>query len=107
MISELDDEVDEEMVPNWHATNFLCLLRGNSDREYHLASYSSQRVDGQSSDFEVEDGGMNQRDIHNKALVLEFLRTSMVSGIVNVKEGDHVLERAKSYWLEEEHVLQV
>ncbi|OAE22403.1 hypothetical protein AXG93_3675s1000 [Marchantia polymorpha subsp. ruderalis] len=50
-------EVDEEMVPGWHASAFMCWLRGNSSREDHLTSYSSQRVDGRSPDPEVEDGG--------------------------------------------------
>ncbi|OAE29960.1 hypothetical protein AXG93_669s1080 [Marchantia polymorpha subsp. ruderalis] len=34
--------------------------------------------DGQSSDLEIEDGATNQHDIHDDALALEFLRTSMV-----------------------------
>jgi len=39
-------EVDEEMVPGWHALAFLCLLGVDSSMEGHMTSYSSQRVDG-------------------------------------------------------------
>lgn len=100
-------EIDEEMVYSWHASNFLCLLRGDSSIEYHLTSYSNQRVDGESLDLELEDGVMNQRDIHNDALVLKFLRTSMVVGIMSAKEQDHVLQHAKKYQLKVTYVLQV
>ncbi|OAE18498.1 hypothetical protein AXG93_163s1310 [Marchantia polymorpha subsp. ruderalis] len=100
-------EVDEEMVPGWHASAFMCWLRGASSSEDHLTSYSSQRVDSQSSDPEVEDGGVDQRDVHDDALVLEFLRTSMVPGTVGAKERDRVLQRAKRYRLEGAHVLRV
>jgi hypothetical protein len=41
-------EVDEEMMPGWHASAFLCLLGVDSSMEGHVTSYSSQRVDGQS-----------------------------------------------------------
>ncbi|OAE20886.1 hypothetical protein AXG93_3256s1330 [Marchantia polymorpha subsp. ruderalis] len=37
-------EVDEEMVPSWHASAFMCWLRGDFTREYHLTSYSTKRV---------------------------------------------------------------
>jgi hypothetical protein len=43
-------KVDEEMVPGWHASTFLCLLGVDSNMEGHVTSYNSQRVDGQSSD---------------------------------------------------------
>lgn len=59
--------VDEEMIYDWHAFDFLHLLHGNSSREYHFTSYSCQRVDVQSLDLEVEDGGMYQHDIHDDA----------------------------------------
>ncbi len=39
-------EVDEEMVPGWHALIFLCLLGVDSNMEGHMTSYSNQRVDG-------------------------------------------------------------
>jgi hypothetical protein len=39
-------EVDEEMVPGWHASAFLCLLGVDSSMEGHVTSYSSQRVNG-------------------------------------------------------------
>ncbi|OAE30677.1 hypothetical protein AXG93_1422s1010 [Marchantia polymorpha subsp. ruderalis] len=95
------------MVPGWHASAFMCWLRGASSSEDHLTSYSSQRVDSQSSDPEVEDGGVDQRDVHDDALVLEFLRTSMVPGTVGAKEQVRVLQLAKRYLLEGSHVLRV
>jgi hypothetical protein len=49
----MDGEVDEEMVPSWHASAFLCLLGVDSSMEGCVTSYSSQKVDGQSSDPEV------------------------------------------------------
>ncbi|OAE32097.1 hypothetical protein AXG93_2573s1060 [Marchantia polymorpha subsp. ruderalis] len=100
-------EVDEEMVPSSHASAFMCWLRGEFSREDHLTSYSSQRVDGQSSDLEVEDGDVDQRDVHDDALVLEFIRTSMVPCTVGAKEQNCVLQRAKRYQLEGSHVLRV
>jgi hypothetical protein len=39
-------EVDEEMVPGWHASAFLCLLGVDSSMEGHMTSYSGQRIDG-------------------------------------------------------------
>ncbi|OAE27268.1 hypothetical protein AXG93_59s1130 [Marchantia polymorpha subsp. ruderalis] len=57
----------------------------------HLTSCSSQGVDGQFSDLEVEDGATNQRDIHDDDLVLEFLQTCMVPGTMGAKKQDRVL----------------
>jgi len=85
-------KVDEEMVPGWHASAFLCLLGVDFNMEGHLTFYSSQRVDGQSLDLEVRDGNIGHHDVHDDTLVLEFLRTSMVLGMVNVKERDRVLQ---------------
>ncbi len=92
-------EVDKEMVPSWHASAFLCLLGVDSNMEGHATSYSSQRVDGQSSYPEDGDGSTGHHDVHDDTLVLEFLRTSMVSGMVSAKERDHVLQRARRYRL--------
>jgi len=39
-------EVDEEMVPSWHASALLCLLGVDSSMEGHVTSYFNQRVDG-------------------------------------------------------------
>jgi hypothetical protein len=66
-------EVDEEMVPGWHASAFLCLLVVDSSMEGHMTSYSSQRVNGQSSHLEVRDGSTGHHDVHDDTLVLEFL----------------------------------
>jgi hypothetical protein len=85
-------EVDEEMVLGCHASAFLCLLVVDSSMEGHMTSYSSQRVNGQSSDPEVGDGSTSHHDVHDDTLVLEFLRTSMVSGMVSAKERNHVLQ---------------
>jgi hypothetical protein len=85
-------EVDEEMVLGWHASAFLCLLGVDFSMEDHMTSYFNQRVDGQSSDPEVGDGSIGHHDVHDDTLVLEFLRTSMVSGMVSAKERDRVLQ---------------
>ncbi len=85
-------EVDEEMVPGWHASAFLCLLGVDSSMEGHVTSYSSQRVDGQSSNPEIGDGSTDHHDVHDDTLVLEFLRTSMVLGMVSAKERNRVLQ---------------
>jgi hypothetical protein len=60
--------------------------------EGHVTSYSSQRVDGQSSNPKVGDGNTGHHDVHDDTLVLEFLRTSMVPNMVSAKEKDYVLE---------------
>ncbi len=39
--------------------------------------------------------------------MLELLRSSMVSSMVNAKERDRVLQRVKRYWLEGTHILRV
>ncbi len=57
-----------------------------------MTSYSSQRVDGQFLDPEVGDGSTGHHDVHDDTLVLEFLRTSMVSCMVSAKERDRVLQ---------------
>ncbi len=98
-------EVDEEMVPGWHALAFLCLLGVDSNMEGHVTSYSSQRVDGQCSDPEVGDGSTDHHDVHDDTLVLGFLWTSMVPSMVSAKERDCVLQRAKRYRLEGTHIL--
>jgi hypothetical protein len=98
-------KVDEETVPGWHASEFLCLLGVDFSMEGHVTSYSSQRVDGQSSNPQVGDGNIGHHDVHDDTLVLEFLRTSMVSGMVSAKERDRVLQRAKRYRLEGTHIL--
>jgi hypothetical protein len=36
-------EVDEKMVPGWHASTFLCLLGVDSNMEGHVTSYSKGR----------------------------------------------------------------
>jgi hypothetical protein len=97
----------DKMVPSWHALTFLCLLGVDSSMEGHVTSYFSQRVDGQSLDPEVGDGRTDHHDVHDDILVLEFLRTSMVPGMVSAKERDRVLQRARRYWLEGTHILRV
>ncbi len=57
-----------------------------------MTSYSSQRVDGQSSYHEVKDGNTGHHDVHDGTLVLEFLWTNMVLGMVSAKERDRVLQ---------------
>jgi hypothetical protein len=52
---------------------FLCLLVVDSSVEGHVTSYSSQMVNGQSSDPEVGDGSTGHHDVHDDTLVLEFL----------------------------------
>jgi hypothetical protein len=79
-------EVDEEMVLDWHASNFLCLLGVDSSMEGHMTSYSSQRIGGQYSDPKVGDGSTSHHDVHDDTFVLEFSRTNMVSA----KERDRV-----------------
>ncbi len=72
-----------------------------------MTFYSSQKVDGQSSDSKVGNGSTDHHDVHDDTLVLEFLWTSMVLGMVNAKERDCVLQRAKRYRLEGTHILKV
>ncbi len=56
-----------------------------------MTSYFNQRVDGRFSDLEVGDGSTGHHDVHDDTLVLEFLQTSMVPGMVSVKERNRVL----------------
>ena len=53
-------KVDEEVVPGWHASAFLCLLIGDSSMEIHMTSYSSSRVDSQLTNVEARDDGTGQ-----------------------------------------------
>jgi len=85
-------EVNEEVVPSWHASAFLCLLGVDFSMEGHVTSYYSQKVDGQFSDLEVGDGSTSHHDVHDDTLVLEFLWTSMVPSMVSAKERDRVLQ---------------
>ncbi len=55
----------------------------------------------------VGNGNTDHHDVHDNTLVLEFLRTSMVLGMVSAKEKDRVLQRAKRYRLEGTHILRV
>ncbi len=72
-----------------------------------MTSYFTQRVDGQYSDPKVGDGSTNHHDVHDDTLVLEFLRTSMVLGMVSAKERDRVLQRGRRYRLEGTHILRM
>jgi hypothetical protein len=72
-----------------------------------VTSYSSQNVNGQSSNPKVGDGGTSHHDVHDDTLVLEFLRINMVPGMVSAKERDHALQQAKRYRLEGTHIFQV
>ncbi len=72
-----------------------------------MTSYSTQRVDGQSSDLQVGDGSIGHHDVHDDTLVLEFSRTSMLLGMVSAKERDRVLQRTKRYRLEGTHILRM
>jgi hypothetical protein len=94
-------------VSGWHASAFLCLLGVDSSMEGHVTSYSSQRVDGQSSNPEDGDGNIGHHDVHDDTLMLEFLGTSTVPGMVNAKEKNYVLQQAKRYRLEGTHILRV
>ncbi len=94
-------------MPSWHALAFLCLLGVDSSMEGHVTSYSSQRVDGQFSNLKVGDGSTDHHDVHDDTLVLEFLWTNVVLGMVSAKERDHVFQRARRYRLEGTHILQV
>jgi hypothetical protein len=85
------------MVPSWHASTFLCLLDVDFSIEGHMTSYFSQRVDGQSSNPEVGDGNTGHHDVHDDTLVLEFLQTNMVLGMVNAKERNRVLQQTRRY----------
>ncbi|OAE31775.1 hypothetical protein AXG93_4874s1400 [Marchantia polymorpha subsp. ruderalis] len=89
-VTQRDDE-GKEFV-------FAYASRSNNapeSRDDHLTSYSSKRVDSQSLDPEVKNGGMDQRDVHDDALVLEFIRTNLMSGTMGAKERDSVFYRAK------------
>jgi len=88
-------KVNEKMVPGWHASAFLCVLGVDSNMEGHVASYSSQRVNGHSSDPKVGDGSTGHHDVHDDTLVLEFLWTNMVPGMVSAKERVHVFQQAR------------
>ncbi len=100
-------EVDEEMVLGWHALAFLCLLGVDSSMEGHVTFYFSQKVDGQSLNPKVGDGSIGHHDVHDDTLVLEFLQTSMVLGMVSANERDRVFQQGRRYWLEGTHILQV
>jgi hypothetical protein len=73
--------------------------------EGHVTSYSNQRVDGQFSRPKVGDGSTGHHDVHDDTLVLEFLQTSMVPGMVSAKERNRVLEQVRRYRLEGTHIL--
>jgi hypothetical protein len=94
-------------VLGWHALAFLCLLGVDSSMEGRMTSYSSQRVDDQSSNPEVGDGSTGHHDVHDDTLVLDFLRTSMVLGMVSAKDRDRVFQQARKYRLEGTHTPSV
>jgi hypothetical protein len=52
-------------------------------------------------------GSIGHHDVHDDTLVLEFLRTSIVQGVVSAKERDHVFQRTRRYWLEGTHILRM
>jgi hypothetical protein len=95
------------MVLGWHASAFLCLLGVDSSIKGHVTSYLNQRVNGQSLDPEVRDGSIGHHDVHDDTLVLEFLRTNMVPGMMSTKERDRTLQQVRKYRLEGTHILRM
>ena len=72
-----------------------------------MSSYSGQRVDDQVADLEVQDDISDQRDVHEDTHLMTFLRTGRIPCIVDAKERDRVVQRARRYRLEGRHVLRV
>ncbi|KAL3688002.1 hypothetical protein R1sor_014311 [Riccia sorocarpa] len=96
-------ETDEEMVPGWHASAFLCMLATPSQ----FVSLSSQQVDVATPMDEDGELLASQRDIHDDVMVMEYLRTGIVVSTASTKERDHVLQRAKRFKWEGKHIFRV
>ena len=86
------DEVDEEMVPGWHASAFLSILVPHVDIEGYSAMPRSVASDGDPTDPEISDEVTSRRDIHDDALVLEYLRIGGISSTIGTKERDRILQ---------------
>ncbi len=62
-------DVDLEVVPRWHASNYLCVLLG----------YSKDVLQNNVDDLEIELKGDGDFDIYEKACVIAYLQASEVS----------------------------
>ena len=101
------DEVDEEMVPGWHASAFLSILVPHTDIEGYSATPRSVASDVDPTNLEISDEVTSRRDIHDDALVLEYLRIGGISSTIGTKERDRILQRAKRFRWEKGLVLRV
>ena len=98
------DEADEEMVPGWHASAYLCLLQ-TVDGFGAVASVDRPSAD--SADPEVSGEESGGHDIHADSDVVMYLRTGSIPGMVNAKERDRILQCAKRFRWEGSHILRV
>jgi len=62
-------DVDLEVVPRWHASNYLCVLLG----------YCKDVLHNNMGDLEIELKGDGDFDIYEKARVIAYLQASEVS----------------------------
>jgi hypothetical protein len=104
---------DQEVVPGWHASAYLCLLidedyiacaaaRKSSDTTVVSEPPRPDVVDPESS--EDSTGG---RDIYDDVVVVEYLCHGALVGTIGAKERDRILQRAKRFRWEGSHILRL
>ncbi|CAM6082514.1 unnamed protein product [Calypogeia fissa] len=94
---------DQEVVPGWHALAYLCLLVEDG----YNAFASVVELKGDAMDPESSEDSTGGRDVYEDAVVMHYLRTGVVVGIVGAKERDRILQRAKRFRWEGSHVVRL
>jgi hypothetical protein len=92
-------EEDEDSLPGWHCSAFLCLLAMNGDTTREATVATVDAVDGEKS------GGT--KDIFEDVDVMKYLKDGEVKVTWSIKERDRVLQRAKRFVWERTHLLRL
>ena len=95
-------ETDEEVVPGWHASAYLCLMASSGVEDPD--STSTVTKDAFLVDGEDQDGS---HDIYMDERVLEYLQTGQVTSTVDARERDRILQRARRFCWEKSQLLRV
>jgi hypothetical protein len=92
-------EEDEDSLPGWHCSAFLCLLEMNGDTTGEATVAMVDADDGE------ESGGA--KDIFEDVDVMKYLKDGEVKVMWSTKERDRVLQRAKRFVWEKTHLLRL
>ncbi len=115
---------DQEVVPGWHASAYLCMLIEEDGVDFIPISgqdctacavitrggvkvSQSLNVQPDAADPESSEDLTRGRDIYNDVSVVEYLRSGTLADTIGAKERDRILQRAKRFKWEGSHMLRL